>query len=148
MSIPIHCAAPPFTSTQIRRIKVNNGVSKSIKVNKGGTHGTPLNVAQLGKLLCRRLEICRAGKCLTLWNLTTPAECHSAIQHSATVRYKIGFPAEPARFVLEGVQLVPHIEAVRAHGMWTYEPRQGRKAATVVCSTSAVVTLALFFHAK
>jgi len=33
---------------------------------------------------------------------------------------------------------------VRAHGMWTYEPRQGRKAATVVCSTSAVVTLAFF----
>src|SRR6266496_779465 len=30
----------------------------------------------------------------------------------------------------------------RAHGMWTYEPRQGRKAATVVCSASAVVTLA------
>src|SRR5437868_12093597 len=26
--------------------------------------------------------------------------------------------------------------------MWTYEPRQGRKAATVVCSASAVVTLA------
>jgi hypothetical protein len=25
--------------------------------------------------------------------------------------------------------------------MWTYEPRQGRKAATVVCSVSAVVTL-------
>ena len=34
--------------------------------------------------------------------------------------------------------------AARAHGMWTYEPRQGRKAATVVCSVSAVVTLALF----
>ena len=33
----------------------------------------------------------------------------------------------------------------RAHGMWTYEPRQGRKAATVVCSAPAVVTLALFF---
>src|SRR5262245_21000298 len=32
----------------------------------------------------------------------------------------------------------------RAHGMWTYEPRQGRKAATVVCSVSAVVTLAFF----
>ena len=32
----------------------------------------------------------------------------------------------------------------RAHGMWTYEPRQGRKAATVVCSASAVVTLAFF----
>src|SRR5678815_2904648 len=28
--------------------------------------------------------------------------------------------------------------------MWTYEPRQGRKAATVVCSASAVVTLAFF----
>jgi len=23
---------------------------------------------------------------------------------------------------------------VRAHGVWTYEPRQGRNAATVVCS--------------
>ena len=29
--------------------------------------------------------------------------------------------------------------------MWTYEPRQGRKAATVVCSASAVVTLARFY---
>ncbi len=29
--------------------------------------------------------------------------------------------------------------------MWTYEPRQGRNAATVVCSTFAVVTLALVF---
>ena len=29
--------------------------------------------------------------------------------------------------------------------MWTYEPRQGRNAATVVCSASAVVTLAFFF---
>ena len=33
-------------------------------------------------------------------------------------------------------------EFARAHGMWTYEPRQGRNAATVVCSASAVVTLA------
>src|SRR5580704_10237361 len=33
----------------------------------------------------------------------------------------------------------------RAHGLWTYEPRQGRKAATVVCSASAVVTLAFEF---
>jgi len=30
--------------------------------------------------------------------------------------------------------------------MWTYEPRQGRKAATVVCSTSAVVTLAFLVY--
>jgi len=29
--------------------------------------------------------------------------------------------------------------------MWTYEPRQGRKAATAVCSASAVVTLAFFY---
>lgn len=35
------------------------------------------------------------------------------------------------------------ITRVRAHGMRTYEPRQGRKAATVVCSTSAVVSLTL-----
>ena len=34
------------------------------------------------------------------------------------------------------------ILSARAHGLWTYEPRQGRKAATVVCSASAVVTLA------
>src|SRR5436190_6827386 len=37
------------------------------------------------------------------------------------------------------------LPVARAHGMWTYEPRQGRKAATVVCSASAVVTLALRF---
>jgi DNA polymerase III subunit gamma/tau len=30
----------------------------------------------------------------------------------------------------------------RAHGAWTYEPRQGRNAATAVCSASAVVALA------
>ena len=35
-----------------------------------------------------------------------------------------------------------HLVFARAHGMWTYEPRQGRNAATVVCSASAVVTLA------
>jgi hypothetical protein len=51
---------------------------------------------------------------------------------------------QPARILLEGARWVQHIHGVRAHGMWTYEPRQGRKAATVVCSTSAVVTLALF----
>ena len=38
------------------------------------------------------------------------------------------------------------IAAARAHGLWTYEPRQGRKAATVVCSASAVVTLALLIY--
>ena len=36
------------------------------------------------------------------------------------------------------------IGGVRAHGMWTYESRQGRKAATAVCSASAVVTLTFF----
>src|SRR6266545_311779 len=34
----------------------------------------------------------------------------------------------------------------RAHGMRTYEPRQGRKAATAVCSASAVVTLAFSIY--
>src|SRR5215467_2823277 len=38
-----------------------------------------------------------------------------------------------------------HIDEARAHGLWTYEPRQGRKAATVVCSAFAVVTLAFGF---
>ena len=36
------------------------------------------------------------------------------------------------------------LDFARAHGMGTYEPRQGRNAATVVCSSSAVVTLASF----
>ena len=36
------------------------------------------------------------------------------------------------------------IAGARAHGMWTYESRQGRNAATAVCSASAVVTLAFF----
>ncbi|EEF58641.1 hypothetical protein Cflav_PD1542 [Pedosphaera parvula Ellin514] len=40
--------------------------------------------------------------------------------------------------------------AARAHGMWTYKSRQGRNAATVVCSASAVVTLAfnLFWNVE
>ena len=45
---------------------------------------------------------------------------------------------------LDKWEIFAHIGGVRAHGMWTYEPRQGRKAATVVCSVSAVVTLTPF----
>jgi hypothetical protein len=48
--------------------------------------------------------------------------------------------------VLERRAGVAQHHLVRAHGMWTYEPRQGRKAATVVCSVSAVVTLTLFLN--
>ena len=44
---------------------------------------------------------------------------------------------------LEAAANLRLIALARAHGMWTYEPRQGRKAATAVCSASAVVTLAL-----
>jgi hypothetical protein len=44
-------------------------------------------------------------------------------------------------FLLEAIGPLLQSLAARAHGMWTYKPRQGRKAATVVCSTSAVVTL-------
>jgi hypothetical protein len=47
------------------------------------------------------------------------------------------------RFVSTTHEIFRKIFRVRAHGMWTYEPRQGRKAATVVCSVSAVVTLTL-----
>ncbi len=48
------------------------------------------------------------------------------------------------RILLEGGGKVRQVECARAHGMWTYESRQGRNAATAVCSASAVVTLALF----
>ena len=44
-------------------------------------------------------------------------------------------PCLRARFILEMI-------FARAHGVWTYEPREGRNAATAVCSTSAVVSLA------
>jgi hypothetical protein len=47
---------------------------------------------------------------------------------------------------LDGGACVSHAVIARAHGIWTYEPRQGRKAATVVCSISAVVTLAFFIY--
>jgi hypothetical protein len=48
------------------------------------------------------------------------------------------------RILLEGGAKVRQVECARAHGMWTYESRQGRNAATAVCSASAVVTLAQF----
>ena len=44
-------------------------------------------------------------------------------------------PCREPRFILKMV-------FARAHGVWTYEPREGRNAATAVCSTSAVVSLA------
>ena len=46
--------------------------------------------------------------------------------------------------LLEAAMSVRQIRVARAHGLWTYKPRQGRKAATVVCSAFAVVTLAFF----
>jgi len=45
-------------------------------------------------------------------------------------------------FRLAAIEMIRQSSSARAHGLWTYEPRQGRKAATVVCSASAVVTLA------
>ena len=54
-------------------------------------------------------------------------------------------PQRQSKLLLEPENGLRHISAARAHGMWTYEPRQGRKAATVVCSASAVVTLAFFY---
>lgn len=41
-----------------------------------------------------------------------------------------------------GRRLILQLVFARAHGVWTYEPREGRNAATAVCSTSAVVSLA------
>lgn len=49
-------------------------------------------------------------------------------------------------FALMSYPLFVKFSFARAHGMWTYEPRQGRKAATAVCSVSAVVTLALSIY--
>src|SRR5271155_5052420 len=44
-------------------------------------------------------------------------------------------PCREPRFILKTA-------FARAHGVRTYEPREGRNAATAVCSTSAVVSLA------
>ena len=50
---------------------------------------------------------------------------------------------------LLGLQSCVLFSGARAHGMRTYEPRQGRKAATVVCFASAVVTLVyLYFRTR
>ncbi len=54
--------------------------------------------------------------------------------------------AFPPAFLLVSRRRLAQNLFVRAHGMWTYEPRQGRKAATVVCSVSAVVTLTLSIY--
>jgi len=57
---------------------------------------------------------------------------------------KIFFKRSDGRYYLLPVltKIILTREFARAHGMRTYEPRQGRNAATVVCSASAVVTLA------
>ncbi len=47
--------------------------------------------------------------------------------------------------LLEPRRGVRQIPLRQAHGIWELRTRQGRKAATVVCSAPAVVTLALFF---
>src|SRR5215212_1792020 len=63
-----------------------------------------------------------------------------------SLRHRIR-PAQSSRLPLFSFAL-PHFVSIvtpaRAHGLWTYEPRQGRNAATVVCSASAVVTLVFF----
>lgn len=48
---------------------------------------------------------------------------------------------------LEGGGVVAQNTGARACGVWTYEPRQGRKAATAVCFAIAAVTLASFAFA-
>jgi hypothetical protein len=48
--------------------------------------------------------------------------------------------------LLEPWEIAAYFVRARAHGMRTYEPRQGRNAATVVCFASAVVTLVFPFR--
>jgi len=48
------------------------------------------------------------------------------------------------RLWLDRGHAVRHTVIARACGVWTYEPRQGRKAATAVCFAIAAVTLAPF----
>src|SRR5262245_1597034 len=64
---------------------------------------------------------------------------------SRLCHFASGLDLSPRRILLAALTRVRLNFCARAHGMWTYEPRQGRKAATVVCSASAVVTLAWLF---
>jgi hypothetical protein len=67
-------------------------------------------------------------------------------EREGEIKIRIKIKSKRARrlgFLLDGGGGLRQIEGARAHGMWTYESRQGRNAATAVCSASAVVTLAL-----
>ena len=59
-----------------------------------------------------------------------------------------GSEREKAGFQLDTEVVLGLNAGVRAHGVWTYEPRQGRNAATVVCSAFAMVTLAFFLSSR
>jgi len=70
----------------------------------------------------------------------------SRLMNAAVCRHA----ATPAIFSIQTNKILPCLGGgsilktvfARAHGVWTYEPREGRNAATAVCSTSAVVSLA------
>jgi hypothetical protein len=59
---------------------------------------------------------------------------------------RLSHAAENFEFCLMKGHYCGRFNSARAHGMWTYESRQGRNAATAVCSASAVVTLALLIY--
>ena len=84
------------------------------------------------------------GKNICYWSAVKIKTLARTIVSKVTVRAR---QTQFAGNLLEAEQRLGHIQRARAHGLWTYEPRQGRKAATVVCSVSAVVTLA-FFNSK
>ncbi len=66
-------------------------------------------------------------------------------ERRASVDETDGTNGTDGQFLLDEVAGLRQVLGARAHGMWTYEPRQGRNAATAVCSASAVVTLAFQF---
>src|SRR5258705_9993785 len=92
--------------------------------------GGNVNTPQIGRYrsFCRKTH-----SAFPLFHLSEAARTHRVIR-------------APRLFFLKGAEGWGRVMLARAHGLWTYEPRQGRKAATVVCSASAVVTLAFGIH--
>src|SRR5580704_8264804 len=81
----------------------------------------------------------------TGWRTGTPALHPKSCYETGKMRLecRVVSPVGKKTFLLMKTRGSGRFVVARAHGMWTYESRQGRNAATAVCSASAVVTLAL-----
>ena len=123
--------------------------------------GPPQAEERVRKCLRTVLQICRphgAGeRCAARWEWKLAGIGICPRQMRAISSQRRTADSEPAhvgssnwagRILLEGTDKVRQVDGARAHGMWTYESRQGRNAATAVCSASAVVTLARFFNSE